>query len=152
MARPDASDGTVPHLTLHRLEEAIRTSWSLETCDPTDVPTWTTDNPARGQCAVTALVVHDMLGGQMLEAEVRLADGSPQGYHYWNRLVGFDLDLTREQFSEDEIVQEPQLIGRSPGLPWRAHEQYLVFRERVYAALGLEVPTAPSGDEIGVTD
>ena len=53
-------------------------SWSLQTCDPTDAPVWTPDEPSRGQCAVTALVVHDLLGGQLLEAEVHHADGSPK--------------------------------------------------------------------------
>ena len=65
----------------------------IETCDPSDAALWTPANPSRGQCAVTALVVHDLLGGLLLEAEVHHADGSPQGFHYWNRLAGLDVDL-----------------------------------------------------------
>jgi hypothetical protein len=124
-------------LTLEGLEAAIRASWSIETCDPTDVPGWTEANPSLGQCAVTALVVHDLLGGELLEAEVQQRDGSPQGFHYWNRLAGVDVDLTRAQFREGEIMGEPHLIDRLPSFPWRAHEQYLVFRDRVSAALEL---------------
>jgi len=122
-------------LTLEGLEAAIRASWSLETCDPTDIPFWTAAEPSRGQCAVTALVVHDLVGGQLLEAEVRHADGSHQGFHYWNRLAGVDIDLTRRQFMSGEIVQEPQLIERLPSAPWKAQDQYLIFRDRVRAAL-----------------
>ena len=122
-------------LTLEGVEAAIRASWTLDSCDPTDAPEWTPDNPSRGQCAVTALVVHDLLGGQLLEAEVRNADGSPQGFHYWNRLAGVDVDLTRSQFRDGEVVEEPRLIDRLPSAPWLAHEQYLAFRERVDAAL-----------------
>jgi hypothetical protein len=136
----DGPAGDITHVSLQRVEEAIRRSWSVETCDPTDVPSWTPANPARGQCAVTTLVIHDLLGGQMLEAEVHFPDGSRQGFHYWNRLAGLDLDLTVEQFARDERVQEPKVIDWPSGVPWRAHEQYLVFRARVYAALGLVEP------------
>ena len=122
-------------LTLEVLEAAIRASWSVETCDPTDVPSWTPANPSLGQCAVTALVVHDLLGGELLEAEVQHPDGSRQGFHYWNRLAGVDIDLTRAQFTSGEHVQEPHLIDRLPSEPWRAQEQYVIFRGRVRAAL-----------------
>ena len=84
---------------------------------------------------MTALVVHDLLGGQLLEAEVRHADGSPQGFHYWNRFAGVDVDLTRRQFSSGEVVQAPHLIDRLPSAPWKAQDQYVVFRDRVRAAL-----------------
>lgn len=131
----DSTPPCAPPLTLHILETAIRASWNLESCDPTDAPQWTPANPSRGQCAVTALVVHDLIGGQLLEAEVRHRDGSPQGYHYWNRLVGVDVDLTRDQFACGEVVLEPHLVDRLPGSPWLAEEQYLLFRDRVEDAL-----------------
>ena len=137
---PDPLPDPVSGLTLRAVEEAIRQSWSVETCDPTDVSVWSAANPARGQCAVTSLVLNDLVGGQLLEAEVRLPDGSRQGFHYWNRLAGFDLDLTLEQFADDETVQAPRLIDRFAGGPWLAYQQYHVFRARVYGALGLEVP------------
>ena len=121
--------------TLTGLESAIRASWSIETCDPTDVPEWTPDEPSRGQCAVTSLVVHDLLGGELLEAEVDHADGTRQGYHYWNRFAGVDVDLTRRQFARGEVVRAPRLVERLPDVPWLAHPQYLVFRDRVLAAL-----------------
>jgi hypothetical protein len=126
-------------LTLADLESAISASWSLETCDPTDVPTWTAAEPSQGQCAVTALVLHDLLGGQLLEAEVHHADGSHQGFHYWNRFAGIDVDLTRRQFRAGEVVQPPHLIDRLPAFPWRAQEQYVIFRDRVRTVLGLSV-------------
>jgi hypothetical protein len=124
-------------LTLDDVEAAIRASWSLETCDPTDVERWTPANPSLGQCAVTALVLHDLLGGELLEAEVRRTDGSQQGFHYWNRLAGVDIDLTRAQFAASEHVQAPRLISRLPSEPWLAQDKYVVFRNRVRSALGL---------------
>jgi hypothetical protein len=82
-----------------------------------------------------ALVVHDLFGGELLEAEVHFRDGSRQGFHYWNRLAGVDVDLTREQFASHEVVQDSHVIDRLPEFPWRAHEQYLIFQERVHEAL-----------------
>jgi hypothetical protein len=121
--------------TLEALQVAVRASWCLETCDPVDAAQWTPDNPSRGQCAVSALVVHDFFGGRLLEAEVHFDDGSRQGFHYWNRLASGDVDLTSEQFTNHEILQEPRTVDRLPEAPWRAQEQYLLFRERVSAAL-----------------
>jgi hypothetical protein len=117
------------------LQTAISASWSAETCDPTDTADWSAENPSRGQCAVTAMVVHDLFGGELLEAEVHFPDGSRQGFHYWNRLDGVEVDLTREQFTSEEVVQEPRVVDRVPEFPWLAQEQYLIFRERVDAAL-----------------
>ena len=127
-------------VTFDALQAAIRQSWGLETCDPTDAGEWTPANPSRGQCAVTAMVVHDVFGGQLLEAEVHVQDGSRQGFHYWNRLADGDVDLTRDQFTSHEVVQEPHVIDRVPEFPWKAEEQYLIFRERVRAALQLSQP------------
>jgi hypothetical protein len=129
---------TNDRITMDALQAAIRASWSLETCDPTDAAQWTPANPSRGQCAATALVVHDLFGGQLLEAEVHFLDGSLQGFHYWNRLDGVDVDLTREQFTSQEALQEPRVTDRLPEFPWRAQEQYLIFRDRVHAALKMQ--------------
>jgi hypothetical protein len=140
MAGSRKSHDAVTHVSLHSLETAIRASWGLDTCDPTDASAWTPENPALGQCAVTALVVNDMFGGDLLEAEVHFPDGTRQGFHYWNRLPRFDLDLTREQFAPGEEIQDPHLIDRHTGGTWLAHDQYLIFRQRVYAVLELETP------------
>ena len=125
-------------LTLRALEAAVRASWGPEVCDdPADVPRWSPANPARGQCGPTALVVNDLLGGDLCVAEVRLTDGSPQGFHWWNRLAGADIDLTREQFGPDERVQEPRVLVRPGGPLRRGEAQYLLLRSRVLARLAL---------------
>lgn len=114
--------------SLAAIENAIRASWSAETCDPVDLP-WSRSNPAKGQCSVTALVLNDLLGGELLLAEVRNADGSRQGVHYWNRLPsGQQIDLTREQFRHGEIVLEPRAVplptNRSQGRMASAYEHF----------------------------
>jgi hypothetical protein len=67
------------------LEAAIRASWSAASCDPVDRP-WGPENPARGQCNITALVVQDHAGGDIIRSIVLHADGTSQGLHFWNRL------------------------------------------------------------------
>ncbi|MGY1591081.1 hypothetical protein ACI79D_03790 [Geodermatophilus sp. SYSU D00708] len=121
---------------LDAVTAAVRAAWSRETCDDADLADWTPADPARGQCGATALVVHDLLGGELLLAEVLRPDGSRQGVHWWNRLSdGTEVDLTREQFAADEVVQEPRVVERPQGAPRRCAEQYLRLRARVSAAL-----------------
>jgi hypothetical protein len=132
-----------PPTTLHALEVAIRTSWGPDVCDdPADVPRRSPANPARGQCGATALVVNDLLGGDLCVAEVLLTDGTQQGFHWWNRLAGLDVDLTREQFGPDERVQAPRVLARPPGPLKRAEAQYLLLRTRVLATLATSPVTA----------
>jgi hypothetical protein len=120
------------------LEAAVRAAWALDTCDPVDADDWSEANPSRGQCGSTALTVHDLLGGELLIAEVRRTDGSRQGVHYWNLLPdGTEVDLTRGQFASNEVVQEPQSVRRPAGLPTRGAQQYLTMRHRVLTALGI---------------
>jgi hypothetical protein len=124
-------------VTFGMIEAAIRACWSLETCDPADLLNWSVDNPSSGQCGVTALMVRDLIGGQLLEAEVLNPDGTRQGFHYWNRLPVFDVDLTREQFISGEKVQEPIEVEGPPRVSWVVEPQYAIFRSRVYGMLGL---------------
>lgn len=121
------------------VETAVRAAWSRDTCDESDAPVWSPANPARGQCGPTALTVQDLLGGELLLAEVWGADGSWLGYHWWNRLPGGpELDLTRDQFGPGEVVQLPRAVERPPGRPRRCAAQYDRLRARVLAALGAD--------------
>jgi hypothetical protein len=120
------------------VEAAVRGAWARDTCDPVDVDDWSAANPARGQCGTTALIINDLLGGQLLVAEVLRADGSRQGVHWWNRLPdGTEIDLTRDQFTDHEVIGQPRGMPRPPGLPKRVAAQYLTLRHRVLYALGL---------------
>jgi hypothetical protein len=117
--------------TLGALEAAIRAAWSAETCcDPAG---WTPENPAHQQCDVTARVVQDHLGGDVLVAGVVRA-GRRVDRHAWNRLPGgLAIDLTREQFRDGEELEEPSVVTEFVGetLPQR----YELFAARVRAKL-----------------
>ena len=74
---------------------------------------------------------------------MRRTDGSRQGVHYWNLLSdGTEIDLTREQFASNEVVQGPRIVRRPAGLPKRGAQQYLTMKHRVLTALG--IPEADS--------
>ena len=120
--------------TLAGVEAAFRASWGPDTCDPDDLPDWRPDNPARGQCGPTALVLNDLMGGELVLAEVR-AHGCRVKYHWWNRLGVVEVDLTREQFSISEHVGVGEAVARPPGPPKRCREQYELLRARVIGAL-----------------
>ncbi|MBT2367009.1 alpha/beta hydrolase [Streptomyces sp. ISL-10] len=126
-----------PH-TLTDLEGALRASWAADTCSPDDVAraAWSGDNPAWGHCDITALVVHDVLGGDLAVGEVRLG-AEQRGYHWWNVLPsGVEIDLTREQFRVGEVVTGRRIVPRPVGRPLRRAEEYGLLRGRVEARLG----------------
>lgn len=116
------------------LERALAAAWSVDTCAPEDRADWTADNPARGQCITTVLVVHDFLGGELLRGEVHV-DGSQVDYHWWNRLPDeTEIDLTRGQFRPQERIVGREIIQRPTGTH-RVEEQYERLRDRVRAVL-----------------
>jgi hypothetical protein len=124
-----ASEG--PALGIDELEPILRRAWGLETCDPADRDDWSPDNPARGQCGVTALIVRELCGGELILGEVHV-DGARTGYHYWNRLPGGrEIDLTAEQFHPHEKVSGGEAQQLPPGPPRRCRGQWELLRDRV---------------------
>ena len=123
-------------LSLSSVESAFRSAFSVDLCAEDDLPFWSEDNPSRGHCAIAALTINDLFGGDLLVAEV-FRDGHKTGYHCWNRLSGLDVDLTRDQFSDNETVGSPDVVKRPEGRPKQYADQYDIFRARVLAALGV---------------
>ncbi|MGX4805651.1 YunG family protein [Bradyrhizobium guangdongense] len=69
------------------VQSVLRKAWSLSTASQ-----WTADNPAKGQCNVTALLVHELFGGDLLKTPL------PAGDHFYNRIEGRRYDFTASQF------------------------------------------------------
>lgn len=81
---------------------AVSHAWTADTSIDSQ---WSPACPARGQCAVTALVVQDYLGGELMRAEVEGVS------HYWNLIDGVEVDLTRDQFARfapEDMVMRPR--------------------------------------------
>jgi hypothetical protein len=84
---------------------------------------------------MTAFVVQDLLGGDLILGEVQV-DGVKTGNHYWNRLPdGSEVDFTADQFYPGEVIANGQVVHRPPDAPRRYREQYELLRERVLSAL-----------------
>lgn len=86
--------------------DAIRSSWAADTAAEDD---WPEDNPARGQCEPSSFVAWRYLGGDLVLAKV-LVDGEQTEHHYWNRIDGEDFDLTRQQFTNGEVIEEIRVL------------------------------------------
>ena len=104
--------------------EKLRQSWSIETGTP-----WRTDNPACGQCGVTALVAHDEFGGEILKTDVNGA------WHFYNFIDGCRIDFTVSQFQTPIAYADIQ-SNRDEALSDTSLEQYNL--------LGTRVSNAPS--------
>lgn len=91
------------------LVSAILTkAWCQETASPACRDKWSEQNPAWGQGDVTALIIHVMMDGFILRAEVE-----NHGSHYYNVLPdGSVCDLTKSQFPTDTIISEGQIVDR----------------------------------------
>jgi len=135
---------------LTQIEEAVRRAWSAETTYASaEYLARAPERRSRGQCGTTALVVNDLLGGELLVADL-LADGVRLGVHYWNRLPdGREVDLTGDQLLDDETLHNIRVAVRPDGpLPASGRAQYLLLRDRVVRDLQATATAgAPHGRE-----
>ncbi len=102
-------------MTPNDLLSVIQDAWSEESS-----PQWRPDIPSLGQGAVTALVVQDLFGGEIVKTE------SPGGWHFYNIVEGERYDLAQDQFVEP--------LGYSDDPSNRA-EALASAQERCYRAL-----------------
>jgi hypothetical protein len=135
LGAPSADPGRVAALTLGQLEKLIIQSWGPDTAA---LPTlWSEDNPARGQCDVTVLLVRELFGGDILCSNV-LRGGMRVERHAWNRLPsGVCIDLTRGQFKEGETFEEPTV--QEPHELGGLTERHAILAARVRIALDGQV-------------
>lgn len=113
-----------------KVSAALSQSWSLETSYDPDG--WSEHNSAWGQCAVSALIVQDLLGGELLVGKVNGIE------HYWNELPeGRQVDLTRHQFGRIASLEGPSQVSREFVLSFpETRTRYERLRHRVLARLG----------------
>jgi len=82
-------------MKLTELERIIKPSWSKETTVPSLEQVWDKTNPSLGQCAITALIVNDFIGGKIM----RCMCGNIS--HYYNLINDEIVDLTKSQFKTE---------------------------------------------------
>ena len=111
-------------LPFQDVSSALRSAWSAQTSAG-----WLADNPARGQCNVTALLANDLFGGDILKTPL------PDGDHFYNRIDGDRIDFTAEQFGTPigyldlPSNRTEALAGTTPG-------KYEALRSAFYATIG----------------
>ena len=103
---------------------ALRQAWSLETAKQ-----WTPDCPAAGQCNVTAVVIHDLYGGEILQTA--LSDV----VHFYNRVAGRVVDLTDSQFTSP-ITYDDAPATRTEAMACVRGSEYAVLRAALSRLLG----------------
>ena len=100
------------HRALNTLDDLYRIllkCWSAETAYPSCQKDWNENDRTYGQCAITAMLVNDMFGGEIYR--IRPEGG---GTHYFNKLDGRVVDLTREQFDLYDIPLDYSDCERIP--------------------------------------
>lgn len=88
--------------TREEVESAIKQSWASTTSRNHQ---WRPENPESGQSDVSALALHDYLGGTIVRRLVYLPGGE-NAYHYRNIIDGEPVDLTAGQYPENAIFDE----------------------------------------------
>lgn len=110
---------------------ALRKAWSIETAQQ-----WSAENPANGQCNVTAALIHDLFGGEVLRTRM---EGI---WHYYNRINGVRMDLTDSQFTDPGARFDPpdgyddDLSSPEAALQTIPQSEYDTLKSRLLQELG----------------
>lgn len=114
--------------------DTIRAAWCRDTS--ADPDKWTPQNPAMGQCAVTALIVQDLIGGELERVDVHVAWTDKPVSHYRNvQPDGTRLDLTFSQFEGFGVATNPQARDRWYVLKFQpTAERYKLLKARAHLA------------------
>ena len=106
---------------------ALNESWGKDTAYRKDALNWTSDNPALGQCAITALLFNELYGGRIYSGVTD--DGV---VHYWNRKYGIKYDFTKQQFNPMVKFRDVKRWNRNELLATgNVAERYALLRQRV---------------------
>jgi hypothetical protein len=81
-----------------KISKALEKAWSFETATFADpLKKWSKENPPRGQCMVTAVLIYDLFGGKLVYDRLN--------HHFWNELPDKSLqDFTRSQFKTETAL------------------------------------------------
>jgi hypothetical protein len=102
--------------------------WSAQTSHD---PGWRPDRPSTGQCAISALALQELVGGEI--ARVTLDSGDS---HYLNVVDGCVVDVTADQFDQPPSYAGHTAVSREALLSdSRTAGRYALFREGLWADL-----------------
>lgn len=107
-------------ITIEQLLCIFKESWSINSSTK-----WTQNNPAKGHCGVTALVVNDILGGEIIKTP------TTDGWHFYNMVNNIYYDLTASQFST-KIEYVNVLSNREEAFLDTTEFQYNFLKQKVF--------------------
>ncbi|MFB8426334.1 hypothetical protein ACFC4S_30405 [Priestia megaterium] len=113
-------------IEIKKLLDVFKKTWSLDSSS-----LWTVDNPAKGQCGVTALVVNDVLGGEIFKTP------TPDGWHFYNKINNNYYDFTESQFPT-KIEYLNKLSNREEAFTATNHSQYKYLKQSVFNHINKE--------------
>lgn len=111
---------------LLQIEKYLLKCWSLKTSSK-----WSAENPYRGQCGVTALVINDLFGGEILKTEV---EGQ---WHFYNQINGKRYDFTSKQFNFKINYRDIE-SDRDEALADTNEFQYSTLKESIKQEFGIQ--------------
>jgi hypothetical protein len=124
-----------------KLRQAVRQSWDAETCYPVQKKEWKKELPEIGQCAITALLLQDYLGGDIAFNEAN--------DHFWNVLSnGEMIDLTRNQFQDsveftvDTFCNRDEILHSKEADRQNTFHRYALLKQRVENKLSKRTKTS----------
>lgn len=121
-----------PIQTLQDLYEIIRDCWCKETAYPTCQEDWADveEDPSYGQCAVTAMVVQDLFGGEIYRMQFETG-----ATHYYNKIDGCFIDMGAEHYAYEGCPLDftsGKVVDRSYfGLSEDTQKRYQLLSQRV---------------------
>lgn len=118
------------NLSLSHFINVLQESWSATTSYESD-ENWSPENPARGQCVVSSLVVQDYFGGDIVRYAVT-GEGIDET-HYFNVLEdGTVLDTTRSQYKDKQVSMAEKPIDLKKNGFSSVRERCLADKETKY--------------------
>ncbi|NJM17614.1 MAG: hypothetical protein HC874_02830 [Richelia sp. SL_2_1] len=102
------------------IENLLVECWSSETST-----LYSKNNPARGQCDVTAIVIYEYFGGEILKTFIN------EQPHFYNRINGDRYDFTASQFQIlPDYLDLPSTREEILNINFKLKQQYKILRER----------------------
>ncbi|MFK7793154.1 MAG: hypothetical protein AB8B88_10855 [Devosiaceae bacterium] len=112
---------------IQAFRRALPQCWSLRSSSR-----WAADNPALGQCGVTALVAHQLFGGDILKTS--LGDM----WHFYNRIDGVCYDFTESQF-DSPVQYDHESSSRAEAFGDTNADQFRSLGGAVAQALNVDI-------------
>ena len=125
------------------LRQTLASIWDQETSDKSD---WTPAQPSKGQCAVTALLVQDLLDGEIQTVEAE------EHNHHFNLIDEQVVDLTEDQFASPPNHIGRQVLKREQLLADKGtNDRYEMLKSRFDAKADIVLPLREQ-DHIAIRD